>query len=100
IQLAHAGRKASTDAPWRGGKPLRVGRDADAWQPIGPSAIAFDAEHPTPREMTRGDIDRVVEEFAAAAERAQRAGFQVAEVHAAHGYLLHEFLSPLSNQRT
>ncbi len=98
IQLAHAGRKASTDAPWRGGRPLAA--DEGGWETIGPSAVAFDGEHATPREMTPGDIDRVVSEFAAAAERALRAGFQVVEVHAAHGYLLHQFLSPLSNRRT
>jgi 2,4-dienoyl-CoA reductase-like NADH-dependent reductase (Old Yellow Enzyme family) len=98
IQLAHAGRKASTDAPWRGGKPLGPGERG--WQPIAPSAIPFDAASPTPREMTLADIDRVVADFAAAARRALAAGFEVVEVHAAHGYLIHEFLSPLSNRRT
>jgi 2,4-dienoyl-CoA reductase-like NADH-dependent reductase (Old Yellow Enzyme family) len=97
IQVAHAGRKASTDAPWRGGKPL--GPHPLAWLPVGPSALAFDAGHPVPREMTHGDIDQVVEDFAAAARRAETAGFNVIEVHAAHGYLLHEFLSPISNGR-
>jgi 2,4-dienoyl-CoA reductase-like NADH-dependent reductase (Old Yellow Enzyme family) len=98
IQLAHAGRKASTDAPWRGGKPLAPG--AGGWQPLGPSAIPFDQGHPVPKEMTARDIDKVVEDFVAAARRALAAGFQVIEIHAAHGYLLHEFLSPLSNRRT
>ena len=98
IQLAHAGRKASTDAPWRGGKPL--GAHPLAWQPVGPSAIAFDDAHAVPREMTAGDIDKVVDDFAAAALRSLAAGFEVIEVHAAHGYLLHEFLSPLSNRRS
>lgn len=97
IQLAHAGRKASTDAPWRGGLPL--GPSEGGWQPIGPSPIAFDAQHAAPREMSLRDIDGVVEQFVAAARRALGAGFEVLEVHAAHGYLLHEFLSPLSNQR-
>ena len=97
IQIAHAGRKASTDAPWRGGRALAP---ADGgWQPIAPSAISFDDASPVPRAMTAADIDRVLEEFAAAAERALAAGFEVVEVHAAHGYLLHEFLSPLSNKR-
>jgi len=98
IQLAHAGRKASTDAPWRGGKPLA--REAGGWQPVAPSAIPFDQGHPVPREMTTTDIDKVVADFVAAAKRALRAGFEVLEIHAAHGYLLNEFLSPLSNRRT
>jgi 2,4-dienoyl-CoA reductase-like NADH-dependent reductase (Old Yellow Enzyme family) len=98
IQLAHAGRKASTDAPWRGGKPLPPERGG--WQPLGPSPLPFDQGHPVPKEMTARDIDRVVDDFAAAARRAIAAGFQVVEIHAAHGYLLHSFLSPLSNRRT
>ncbi|HSI33477.1 MAG TPA: NADH:flavin oxidoreductase/NADH oxidase, partial [Tepidisphaeraceae bacterium] len=100
IQLAHAGRKASTDAPWRGGKPLRVGQHPLAWEPVGPSPIPFDDAHATPREMTARDIDQLVADFVAATRRALAAGFEVVEVHAAHGYLLHEFLSPLSNHRT
>ena len=98
IQLAHAGRKASTDVPWRGGKPL--GSDAGGWQPMAPSPIAFDAGYPHPREMTPQDIRDVVEQFVSAARRSLNAGFQVLELHVAHGYLLHEFLSPLSNRRT
>ena len=98
VQLAHAGRKASTDAPWRGGKPL--GEDANGWQPIAPSPIAFDAGYPVPREMTPQDIQDVVDQFVSAARRSLTAGFQVVELHMAHGYLLHEFLSPLSNHRT
>jgi 2,4-dienoyl-CoA reductase-like NADH-dependent reductase (Old Yellow Enzyme family) len=98
IQIAHAGRKASTDVPWRGGKP--VGSAAGGWIPIAPSPLPFDDGYPVPREMTMADIDRVVAEFAAAASRAMQAGFEVVEVHSAHGYLLHEFLSPLSNRRT
>jgi 2,4-dienoyl-CoA reductase-like NADH-dependent reductase (Old Yellow Enzyme family) len=97
IQLAHAGRKASTDAPWRGGKPLAP--EAGGWQPLGPSPLPFDEGHPVPREMTTGDIEKVVIDFVAAAKRAAAAGFEVVEIHAAHGYLLHEFLSPLSNRR-
>jgi len=98
IQLAHAGRKASTDVPWKGGRPLTA---ADgAWTALGPSPIPFDAGYPPPREMTLADMDRVTDEFASAAERAVDAGFGVAEIHAAHGYLLHEFLSPLSNRRS
>ena len=98
MQLAHAGRKASCDVPWRGGKPLAIG--AGGWQTIGPSPIPFDVDDPAPRAMTVGEIDQLVVDFSDAAHRALQAGFEVVEVHAAHGYLLHEFLSPLSNQRT
>ncbi|HEY3349796.1 MAG TPA: NADH:flavin oxidoreductase/NADH oxidase [Thermoanaerobaculia bacterium] len=97
LQLAHAGRKASTHAPWRGGGPLAA--DEGAWTTLAPSPVAFDTGAPAPREMTPADMDRVTDEFAAAARRAADAGFGVVEVHAAHGYLLHEFLSPLSNRR-
>lgn len=97
LQLAHAGRKASTHVPWKGGRPLAAGEGA--WTTLAPSPIAFDAG-PPPREMTPADMDRVAGEFASAARRAVDAGFQAVEVHAAHGYLLHEFLSPLSNRRT
>jgi len=98
IQLAHAGRKASTDVPWQGGKTL--GEEAKGWQPIAPSPIPFDVGDPVPREMSARDIEDVIEQFVSAARRSLAAGFQVAEVHMAHGYLLHEFLSPLSNRRT
>jgi 2,4-dienoyl-CoA reductase-like NADH-dependent reductase (Old Yellow Enzyme family) len=98
IQLAHAGRKASTDVPWQGGRAL--GEDAGGWQPIAPSPIPFDAGDPVPREMSVRDMEAVVEQFVSAARRSLNAGFQVAEVHMAHGYLLHEFLSPLSNRRS
>ena len=98
IQLAHAGRKASTDVPWQGGRPLN--EDADGWQTIAPSAIPFDDSDPVPREMSARDMEAVVDQFASAARRSLDAGFQVAEVHMAHGYLLHEFLSPLSNRRS
>jgi 2,4-dienoyl-CoA reductase-like NADH-dependent reductase (Old Yellow Enzyme family) len=97
MQLAHAGRKASTSLPWLGGKPLKAGEGA--WQAVAPSAIPFDDGYPVPRALTIEEIDDLVNAFARAAERALAAGFQVIEVHAAHGYLLHEFLSPLSNQR-
>jgi 2,4-dienoyl-CoA reductase-like NADH-dependent reductase (Old Yellow Enzyme family) len=94
IQLAHAGRKAGTDLPWSGGLPLR------AWTSIAPSAIPFARGYPTPREMTTGDMNEVDQQFTAAAGRALVAGFQVVEIHMAHGYLLHEFCSPLTNHRT
>ncbi|MFI1098543.1 NADH:flavin oxidoreductase/NADH oxidase [Streptomyces sp. NPDC020917] len=98
IQLAHAGRKASTDRPWRGGAPLFGGEEG--WQPVGPSPVPFADGHPVPDELSEADIAEVVEQFAAAARRALRAGFQVAELHGAHGYLIGEFLSPHSNHRT
>ena len=98
MQLAHAGRKGSTNVPWRGGKALAT---ADGgWEPVAPSAIRFAEDYPMPRALTLAEIDAVVKNFAVAAERALAAGFQVVEIHSAHGYLLHEFLSPLSNQRT
>lgn len=98
IQLAHAGRKAGTDAPWLGGKPVPA--DRGGWTPVAPSALPFDAGYQTPRALERGEIDAVVDAFAAGARRAAAAGYEIAEVHAAHGYLLHQFLSPLSNART
>jgi len=98
IQLAHAGRKASTDAPWRGGKPLSI--EQDGWQPVAPSALAFAEGHPVPKELTVEGISAIVRAFANAAERALDAGFELIELHNAHGYLAHEFLSPLSNKRT
>ncbi len=98
IQLAHAGRKASVDAPWRGGKPLLANNRG--WQPLAPSPIPFADECVTPQEMSAADIQEVEVAFVAAAKRAVTAGFQVVEIHMAHGYLLNEFLSPLSNQRT
>jgi 2,4-dienoyl-CoA reductase-like NADH-dependent reductase (Old Yellow Enzyme family) len=99
IQLAHAGRKASTAAPWKGGGP--VAEAEGGWQPIiGPSPIAFDEGYQTPAEMDAATIRDVVNAFGTAASRALDAGFEVIEIHGAHGYLLHEFLSPLSNHRT
>jgi 2,4-dienoyl-CoA reductase-like NADH-dependent reductase (Old Yellow Enzyme family) len=99
VQLAHAGRKASTDAPWRGGQPLPP-EHPEAWQPVAPSAVPFDAGYPVPREMTAADIDQLVADFVTSTRLAVDAGFEVVELHMAHGYLLHEFLSPLSNHRT
>ncbi|MFD3925099.1 NADH:flavin oxidoreductase/NADH oxidase [Streptomyces sp. NPDC058614] len=98
IQLAHAGRKASTERPWKGGAP--VGPDAYGWQPLGPSPLSFAAGHPVPTELTVAEIREIVGQFADAARRALDAGFEIAEIHGAHGYLLNEFLSPHSNHRT
>lgn len=98
IQLAHAGRKASTDVPWNGGKPLAAGNGA--WQTVGPSALPFSDHHPTPQALSEDDIAVTARQFLAATRRALAAGFKVIELHAAHGYLLHSFLSPLSNQRS
>ncbi|QFP76816.1 NADH:flavin oxidoreductase/NADH oxidase [Deinococcus sp. AJ005] len=98
IQLAHAGRKASTYAPWRG--KGAVPHEYGGWELIGPDTQSFAPIFPTPSAMTVADIERVTQDFVAAAQRAEMAGFDVIEVHAAHGYLLHQFLSPLSNSRT
>ncbi|WP_326602110.1 NADH:flavin oxidoreductase/NADH oxidase [Streptomyces sp. NBC_01800] len=98
IQLAHAGRKASTAAPWQGGGP--VGPDEHGWQPVAPSPLPFDEGHPVPHELTVDEIHGVVDQFREAARRALDAGFEVAEVHGAHGYLVGQFLSPHSNRRT
>jgi 2,4-dienoyl-CoA reductase-like NADH-dependent reductase (Old Yellow Enzyme family) len=97
IQLAHAGRKASAQRPWEGGKPLRAGDDP--WETIAPSAIAFGADWHVPRAMTSADMERVRDSFVAAARRAIRVGIDAIELHGAHGYLLHSFLSPISNKR-
>ncbi|HEX9391386.1 MAG TPA: NADH:flavin oxidoreductase/NADH oxidase [Usitatibacteraceae bacterium] len=97
IQLAHAGRKASTFAPWRGHGRLEL--EQGGWQVMGPSDVAFAGNYPQPQEMTPGDIRATIDEFVAACGRALAAGFEVPEIHAAHGYLAHEFLSPLSNVR-
>lgn len=97
VQLAHAGRKAATDLPWKGGQPLSD--EQGGWPVVGPSALAFSAAHRTPEALDRSGMGKVVQDFVAAAERAARAGFEVVELHMAHGYLLHEFLSPLSNHR-
>ena len=99
MQLAHAGRKASTAAPWKGGNPLGV--EAGGWTPIlAPSPLAFAEGYQTPQELQIDEIKRIRDAFAQAAQRAQAAGAKVIEIHAAHGYLIHSFLSPLSNRRT
>lgn len=95
IQLAHAGRKASCLPPWEGGARLEQG----GWQPLAPSALPFAAVHSPPKELDEADLAKVRHDFVAATQRALEAGFDVVELHAAHGYLLHSFLSPLSNQR-
>ncbi|HVS09897.1 MAG TPA: bifunctional salicylyl-CoA 5-hydroxylase/oxidoreductase [Planctomycetota bacterium] len=97
MQLAHAGRKGSCNLPWEGDDPLRDGR---AWQTIAPSPLPFAPDWPMPRQMERADMDAVREAFVAAALRAERAGFDVIELHMAHGYLLSSFISPVSNLRT
>jgi 2,4-dienoyl-CoA reductase-like NADH-dependent reductase (Old Yellow Enzyme family) len=99
VQLAHAGRKASTSRPWEGGEPIEVNQGG--WEPVlAPSAVPFAAGYPTPEAMSTDHVRAVTKAFAQAARRALEAGFQVIEIHAAHGYLLHQFLSPLSNCRT
>ena len=97
IQLGHAGRKASTLPPWQGGGVVSI---ADGgWQPVAPSPLPFGPGSPQPLELNRSDLKRVCTDFAESARRALQAGFQVVEIHMAHGYLLHQFLSPLSNRR-
>lgn len=96
VQLAHAGRKASTAVPWEGGQPLT---GSNKWSTIGPSPISFSELHSVPREMTREDIRKVIQDFANSARLALDAGFGVIELHFAHGYLVQEFLSPISNLR-
>jgi 2,4-dienoyl-CoA reductase-like NADH-dependent reductase (Old Yellow Enzyme family) len=98
LQLAHAGRKASAKRPWEGGGPLPRGQGD--WPTVAPSALPFDAGWHTPQALDDAGIQAVIEDFRAAAQRALTAGFELIELHAAHGYLLHQFLSPLSNQRT
>ncbi|MCC7013948.1 MAG: FAD-dependent monooxygenase [Planctomycetes bacterium] len=97
IQLAHAGRKASCALPWLGDGPLRDGR---GWKTLGPSAVPFAPDWPAPKAMERDDMLRIRDAFVAATRRADRAGFDLIELHMAHGYLLSSFLSPLSNSRT
>ena len=98
IQIAHAGRKACTAQPWKGGKP--IAESQGAWQPVAPTALAFDTDYQIPKVLDEAAILEIVHAFGRSAQRALAAGFQVLEIHAAHGYLLHEFFSPLSNQRT
>ena len=97
IQLAHAGRKGSTAAPWDGGKAVTPG--AGGWTPVAPSAMAYADDYPQPEALDAAGIRAVIDAFVAAARRAHDAGFRLIELHAAHGYLLHQFLSPLSNRR-
>jgi 2,4-dienoyl-CoA reductase-like NADH-dependent reductase (Old Yellow Enzyme family) len=97
IQLAHAGRKASHDLPWKGSAVLTPNQGA--WQTLAPSAIAYKDGEPLPKAMSKEDIYQLINDFRSAAVRAIEAGFEVIEIHAAHGYLINEFLSPLSNKR-
>jgi 2,4-dienoyl-CoA reductase-like NADH-dependent reductase (Old Yellow Enzyme family) len=98
LQIAHAGRKASTHRPWEGGGGV-IPPAEGGWQPVAPSPIPFHAGDPPPAELSKPEIRAIVEAFAAAARRALAAGFELLEIHCAHGYLAHEFLSPLSNAR-
>ena len=98
IQLAHAGRKASTHVPWNGGGGLKPGEDA--WATVAPSALAFADNYAVPHALDAAGMDRIKTAFCEAAVRAVRLDFDVIELHGAHGYLLHQFMSPLSNQRT
>ena len=98
IQLAHAGRKASTFSPWKGGKQIKL-KDG-GWQAVAPFAIPFHDGDEPPLALDKNGIDKVIDDFTKAAGRALKTGYKVVEIHAAHGYLLHEFLSPLSNHRT
>lgn len=103
IQIAHSGRKGSSQRPWEGGGPLDeadlAARSEGPWPIAAPSGIAFDEGWPTPLAMSLADIETVVEDYGAAFERARVAGYDVCELHCAHGYLMHSFLSPLGNQR-
>jgi 2,4-dienoyl-CoA reductase-like NADH-dependent reductase (Old Yellow Enzyme family) len=98
VQLAHAGRKASVGLGWQAQRVLTAAEGG--WPVVGPSALPFGEDYGCPHELDQAAIERVIEQFAAAARRARTAGFQVVEIHAAHGYLLHQFLSPLANQRS
>jgi 2,4-dienoyl-CoA reductase-like NADH-dependent reductase (Old Yellow Enzyme family) len=103
IQLGHSGRKARAFRPWEGGGPLQRTQeieDWDAWTPVAPSAIAHSEKWPVPRALERREVKDLVAAWGEAARRANAAGFEVLELHGAHGYLVHEFLSELSNQRT
>lgn len=97
IQLGHSGRKASTEAPWRGRKV--VSENEGGWKPVAPSSLPFDSRSPVPRELTTAEVEDLVSKFAEAARVSLQAGFETLEIHMAHGYLFHQFLSPLTNQR-
>ncbi|MBC6605904.1 NADH:flavin oxidoreductase/NADH oxidase [Hymenobacter sp. BT188] len=98
VQLAHAGRKASISSPWKGNQPVPA--TEGGWQTVAPSALPFRPTDPTPLALDEAGLQKVIDDFRAATRRALTAGFKVIEIHGAHGYLLHEFFSPLSNQRT
>lgn len=98
IQIAHAGRKASCDLPWNGGGQLK--KDEDGWQTVSSSPLTFNPDDEAPSELTLKELEKVINDFKVAAARAFEAGYQVLEIHAAHGYLIHQFFSPLSNKRT
>lgn len=98
VQLAHAGRKAACAVPWNGGKQLKT--DEDGWQTVAPSPLPFSPDDELPKALDLDGIKKVTSDFKAAAKRALMAGFKAIEIHAAHGYLIHQFLSPLSNQRS
>ena len=98
IQLAHAGRKASCAVPWNGGSQLK--ENEGGWQTVAPSAVAFNPDDNAPRALDASGINKIVADFKTAAKRAYLSGYKVIEIHAAHGYLVHQFLSPLSNRRT
>jgi 2,4-dienoyl-CoA reductase-like NADH-dependent reductase (Old Yellow Enzyme family) len=98
VQLAHAGRKASTELPWKGGRQIMPGQP-NGWQSVAPSARAFAEHENSPLALDRAGMELVRDAFADAARRAARLGFDAVQIHAAHGYLLHQFLSPISNRR-
>ncbi|WP_317899951.1 NADH:flavin oxidoreductase/NADH oxidase [Aurantibacillus circumpalustris] len=97
IQIAHAGRKSSQEAPWRGGYSIPLAKGG--WETLAPSSIAYKEGEPIPKKLSKVGIEKIVTKFKKAAERALKSGFKVLELHGAHGYLIHEFLSPLSNKR-
>lgn len=98
IQLAHAGRKASHHRPWEGAAALK--QEEGAWQTVAPSAVVYKEGEPVPHELSINEIEKIIQDFVSATERVVKAGFKILELHGAHGYLIHEFLSPLSNRRS